>query len=527
MAKHSFPPWDPDGRLLRAHQKRMAGGDIAAGIKAKKIAELLPYWYLVRTSGNSGFQMAGALNYYFHEYFTRIVEHGPDSLPTSANIGQDFLTYDTEYFVLDKREEREHLLTSDAYFDWYAKNDTPKKPSILKDITDEGVIYSYEMTLDRATHRLRTDHSEFVVVGISMVRHGDYLSCILVSGENPPNPSDEEIKTTLKEDFNVLPGKEWLRTQERLPISERYLAVLPGFARVNLLARFDLVEKKYESRYLGRDIGHGFLSSTDDARELESIQSEWPADVEKYIKHTQVMLDRYGVLFSALTSFIYLPLLFISESVRVSETKFATEMLTRQHDTDIKKAIQLLGDKARRYYCTVKCLQSIAPMSSPNTEISPPDMEFETAGFWRKLAANEIGTDKDGNPIVGRTWAERRDVWHASKPASFLIQSNEKQIEGPDPGVVYIVSSPASGADVYKVGLTRRTAEQRAKELSSATGVALPFGVVANWEVGDCAAVEKAVHRDLDWCRLSSRREFFYTKLSTIVEAVQRAIAKT
>jgi hypothetical protein len=505
----------------------MAGMDIAAGINAKKIAERLPYWYLVRTSGTSGFQMAGTLNYFFHEYFTRIVEHGPDSLPTSANIGQDFLTYDAEYFVLDKREEREHLLTSDAYFDWYGKNDMPKEPSILKTVMDEGVVYSYEMTLDRATPRLRTDHSELVVVGMSLVRHADYLSCILVSGENPPDPSDEEIKATLKKDFDILPGKEWLQTQEQPPISERYLAVLPGFSRVNLLARFDLVEKKYESRYLGRDIGHGFLSSTDDARELESIQSAWPAEVEKYAKHTKETLDQYGVLFSALTSFIYLPLMFISEIDRVSDTKFATEMLTRQHDPEIKKAIQLLGEKGRRYYCTVKCLQSIAPVSSPNAQISPPDMEFETAGFWRKLAANEIGADKDGNPIVGRTWTERHDVWHAPKPTSFLIQSNEKQTDGPDPGVVYIVSSPAYGADVYKVGLTRRNADQRAKELSSATGVALPFGVVANWEVGDCAAVEKAVHHALNWCRLSSRREFFYTKLSTIVEVVQQAIAKT
>jgi hypothetical protein len=230
------------------------------------------------------------------------------------------------------------------------------------------------------------------------------------------------------------------------------------------------------------------------------------------------------VLFSALTSFIYLPVMFISEIVRVSETKFGTDMLTRQHDQDIKKAIQLLGDKARRYYCTVKCLQSLHLVTAQNTQISPPEMDFERSGYWKKLAANEVGADKDGNPIVGRTWTERRETWFADKPASFLIQREERQFEGPDPGIVYIVSSPAYGADVYKVGLTRRTAEQRAKELSSSTGIALPFGVVANWEVGDCGAVESAVHSELDWCRLNSRREFFYTKLSTIVETVQRAI---
>jgi hypothetical protein len=83
----------------------------------------------------------------------------------------------------------------------------------------------------------------------------------------------------------------------------------------------------------------------------------------------------------------------------------------------------------------------------------------------------------------------------------------------------------AHGNDLYKVGLTRRTASDRAAELGSSTGVPLPFEVLASWEVPDCGSIEKNVHRQLKQYRLSKRREFFRTSLSTIVAAVEQAIA--
>jgi hypothetical protein len=99
-------------------------------------------------------------------------------------------------------------------------------------------------------------------------------------------------------------------------------------------------------------------------------------------------------------------------------------------------------------------------------------------------------------------------------------------MSGPDPGVIYLTRSPAHEVDLYKVGLTRRSADERNKELSSATGVPLPFGVCASWEVGDCASVEKEVHRRLEWCRVNRRREFFNASLSKIVETVESVIAE-
>src|SRR5207245_2640349 len=95
-----------------------------------------------------------------------------------------------------------------------------------------------------------------------------------------------------------------------------------------------------------------------------------------------------------------------------------------------------------------------------------------------------------------------------------------------DPGVVYVIRSPAHDKDVYKIGLTRRNPAERAAEIGAATGVPLPFGVLANWTVRDCGSVEKKVHARLRQFRLSKRREFFRADLGDIVTAVQAVVGE-
>ena len=107
-----------------------------------------------------------------------------------------------------------------------------------------------------------------------------------------------------------------------------------------------------------------------------------------------------------------------------------------------------------------------------------------------------------------------------------MLQRKAIRPDGPDPGVIYIQRSPALEANLYKVGLSRRDAEVRANELSSATGVPLPFGVLANWEVGDCTWVEQEVHKRLAAFRINPRREFFCAELSLITRTIQAVVTE-
>jgi hypothetical protein len=63
--------------------------------------------------------------------------------------------------------------------------------------------------------------------------------------------------------------------------------------------------------------------------------------------------------------------------------------------------------------------------------------------------------------------------------------------------------------DLLKIGMTERTAEERARELSQGTGVPFPFRVAYSEEVPDCAAAEQLIHARLDRFRTNKGREFF------------------
>ena len=164
----------------------------------------------------------------------------------------------------------------------------------------------------------------------------------------------------------------------------------------------------------------------------------------------------------------------------------------------------------------------------PQKEIKPPDLHFNCDGHWKAIGPLEVGEDKKGNPTMGRTWVSLHETWSARSPQSFMLRRRETKPDGPDPGVVYIQRSPSHGINVYKVGLTRRNPDVRAAELSSATGVPMPFDVLGNWEVGDCASVEREVHTRLANFRINPRREFFYAELSFInrtIDAVVREVS--
>lgn len=77
-------------------------------------------------------------------------------------------------------------------------------------------------------------------------------------------------------------------------------------------------------------------------------------------------------------------------------------------------------------------------------------------------------------------------------------------------GYVYVMVNPAMNG-VVKIGMTTKHPDERAKELSSATGVAMPYIVIYKREFQNCALAERLVHSILEekGCRVNNNREFF------------------
>lgn len=95
-------------------------------------------------------------------------------------------------------------------------------------------------------------------------------------------------------------------------------------------------------------------------------------------------------------------------------------------------------------------------------------------------------------------------------------------------GHVYILVNAAMAGSL-KIGMTTKTPEERAEELSSTTGVPVPFVVAYAEEVADCFVAEQLIHQRLAAFRLNKGREFFNIPLREairVVSGIARDIGK-
>lgn len=88
-------------------------------------------------------------------------------------------------------------------------------------------------------------------------------------------------------------------------------------------------------------------------------------------------------------------------------------------------------------------------------------------------------------------------------------------------GYVYVMINP-SYEGLVKIGKTTKDPEERAKELSSATGIATPFIVAYKRMFNDCHIAEKTIHKILtnNGVRVSNSREFFRLPISDAIDTI-------
>lgn len=87
-------------------------------------------------------------------------------------------------------------------------------------------------------------------------------------------------------------------------------------------------------------------------------------------------------------------------------------------------------------------------------------------------------------------------------------------------GYIYILFNRALQNDHYKIGMTTKKPEERAREISNATGVPRPFEVLYEQKVTDCQKAEGLLHLRLQQYRSASNREFFQVPIKTAMKAV-------
>ena len=78
---------------------------------------------------------------------------------------------------------------------------------------------------------------------------------------------------------------------------------------------------------------------------------------------------------------------------------------------------------------------------------------------------------------------------------------------------VYVLSNPSLPKEYLKIGYTKLKPEERATQISSATGVPTPYKVEWAYKCFNGELVERMAHEKLKAFRVNNRKEFFHISL--------------
>lgn len=150
--------------------------------------------------------------------------------------------------------------------------------------------------------------------------------------------------------------------------------------------------------------------------------------------------------------------------------------------------------------------------------------------YWNDKNKNRIdGTsfseiDKDDEYIY--YFLEEEDEVKGGELQAVFFQADEfwpdsstKQDENTEGYVYVLVSSGKPG--IVKIGATERDPESRAEELSSSTGVSMPYIVAYEVETDHPYELESQVHDALKDSRITPNREFFEVPTKEAISTIQ------
>lgn len=89
-------------------------------------------------------------------------------------------------------------------------------------------------------------------------------------------------------------------------------------------------------------------------------------------------------------------------------------------------------------------------------------------------------------------------------------------------GFIYVLTNEVM-PDVCKIGITKNL-DRRVNELSSHTGVALPFDLYCAYEFRDYKKLEKDLHKTFEEYRVNPNREFFNIHPERVKKLLDRII---
>lgn len=577
LAPHIKPTLGSDARVRQDALFKRLWKDPEHRKSVKAMHEKAMATIQAQLRSGAGYEADKVLRHFLQEYNNRWMTQGTMSFPSSFEVGEAFFATRREFAGLCLLPERDYLVSFTDFLDFATAADAPATAVEKAYALEDRVIYNVT-SLDKADALLlETDTtSSFGFVSASVVRRGDELSMLLVLGEQaPPENAQKLVDDVGTVNFN--PNKQFLKTVDLADNKPMYL---PDTALLRTLAlvRFNLKERRVESRQLMRELTNSFMVTTDSERMFPSR----PGEPHTGAAGAAEELDAVASVWEVAKTLILLPsyLLARVEVMRTEEkrTQLGAEMTS---SLKAKRAVEQASAESRVLLRRISAIRVVRqqPITLEGRSYQAPSFQVPVDGYWRQFTdATKEGHDESGNPIVGRTWvrahlrhkdkqaplepkivyikaslslarqrlehfrlkaaptatcSSRRDASSVPPAAPAIATAMESSgADGTDAlaqaeagAFLYVMRCPAHGRDIFKVGFTDRDPEVRARELSGATASPTHFLVVQAWAVSKGLKAERAAHQALEVYRLASNREFFQVPYARLRETIESAIS--
>ncbi|MBO9594132.1 MAG: GIY-YIG nuclease family protein [Niabella sp.] len=322
-------------------------------------------------------------------------------------------------------------------------------------------------------------------------------------------------------------GKEKIVPAEKLVREAVKLNNNPDWWKVLIACRLDLETETIDVRYVAKDEGNSYSITTDDVTIfLRDDKWENPEYKDMFVKAIRKIED-YNSIFELAKASLYLPQYF---------NDFENDIVEEQHETKVKSIISNPLRKSKYKNVDVKfklrtrslwLLNRNNIFSSDTVVLRDDKFKIETSGYWKDLSPDEVGIDKKGNKITGRTWVNKTESYFQAKAEELIITKTkqEKEFNEKNAGYIYIMRNAALEESIFKIGRTAKETKERAKQLSK-TSIPDQYYIMREWHVRDCIKAEKEIHEFLNDYRVNPRREFFKIDMRKANETIDKVVEK-
>lgn len=489
----------------------------------EKVTKSLEAQYL----SNCDFLTENSLRHFLAEFNNRAWKYGLRSMPVMFNIMEAFFNYRKPEIYFELIEEENYLISFFDFIDYITSREFDDNKNLIDENITSDIIYNFNVGKDLVEIKFKNDaDEEFIVAGVSIIRRENEITVLMVTGKkktenlsidkdsfkfDTQNPNKSKIIDEIK---------ETLKTEE---IEYEYLDEDKKFIKVLVAARIDLETMTIDARYVAEETNLMFNVVTD---EIDGFLKENGDFISEELKtayeNSREKIEGFNPIFEVIKLSLYLPYFFNSKEDAIVEEVLDTKF-KKQFSSPLtkRKFNNVFGFKA-----STKSLYSIDTdnvLSPDKIKLRDDLFKVQTDGYWKNLGLDEIGLDKKGNPIHGRTWVNQNLSWFEAKEEDLVVEKETELFKGKNAGFIYILRNPTMDKNIFKIGLTRNEVDDRVNQLSK-TSVPDKFYKSQEWNVKDCVKAEKEIHSRLNDYRVDPRREFFKIDYDKAIKVIKEVI---